>query len=84
MSYRHPSGRINHNRFGHIQTRIYRYLEDCGGRAFIAPTLRICSVSANSEFNGLDWEQIEAALERLIKRSIIVRDTPRGYYRIYY
>jgi hypothetical protein len=56
-------------RIGPIQKDILTYLKRCdenGG--FIGPTTKA------SEFAGLDWKQIERALQSLLRRSIIRKE----------
>jgi hypothetical protein len=56
-------------RIGPIQKDILTYLkrhDESGG--FIGPTTKA------SEFAGLDWEQVERALQGLLRRSIIRKE----------
>jgi hypothetical protein len=56
-------------RIGYIQKDIIAYLQRCGENGgFIG-----CTTKA-SEFAGLDWEQVERALQGLLRRSIIRKE----------
>lgn len=56
-------------RLGHIQKNILSYLRSCpvtGGC--------ICSTTKAVEFRGYDYEQVERALNSLLKRNIIRKE----------
>ena len=63
-------------KFGKIQIDIITYLQRCdpvkGG--YIGSTCKA------KEFRGLDWEQVEQALNRLLKRKIIRKEGPLPRY----